>query len=124
MSDDLEVEVFEWESLQKRTETIDEWTQAGAGKKGNKKSAGKTTDGTPGQGGKQVSTREKERDNASASSKGTPGSKRDRKTKRGGIKHRKDYGVRDMKPRPCHSHFLSTYKSNSAHDQIMRYRRW
>lgn len=101
---EVEVEVFEWEELPKQPNTIDEWTEAGGGKKGHKKAVSKTANGAGAQGGKKGHSR----DNASGSSKCTPGVKRDRKSKRGGVKHRKDYGVRDMKPRPCHSHFLST----------------
>lgn len=115
-SDDLDVEIFEWEELPKhaltesQTKVIDEWTQAGSGKKGHKKSAGKSTRGPPGGGNRRGGGKDREREDGSVDSKETPGNRGGKRTKRGGVKHRKDYGVRDMKPRPCHSHFLSAYR--------------
>lgn len=91
-SEDLEVEVYDWEELPK--DNIDEWTEAR--KKGHKKVAAGSKP-TPGSAKK-----------ASASASPAMSGKKDKKFKRGGVKHRKDYGVRDMKPRPCHSHYLST----------------
>lgn len=92
-SDDLEVEVYDWEEMPK--ENIDEWTEAR--KKGNKKVA---------QGTKSTPNSTKKASNTASPAVNGSG-KKDKKLKRGGVKHRKDYGVRDMKPRPCHSYYLS-----------------
>lgn len=92
-ADDLEVEVYEWEELPKQN--IDEWTEAK--KKGSRKkpstagaeSAKKPAGSTPG------------------SKNNTPGKDKKSGKQRGGNNH-KSRGVRDIKPRPCHSHYLST----------------
>jgi hypothetical protein len=99
---DLEVQVYDWEESQKDPSVgSDDWTEAK--KKGGKKEKDKSG-----------SVERKERGGrrglagTAAAAANFNGSGRERKTKRGS-KGKKDFGVRDMKPRPCHSYYLSKF---------------
>ena len=84
---DLEV-TLDWEEIPKGG---DDWTEAK--KKQHKKTSSERTE----RGGRRAL--------AGTVPDGSGSGKRERKGKRGGRK--RDNGVRDMKPRPCHTYYLS-----------------
>ena len=90
---DLEV-TLDWEEIPV-SKAGDDWTEAR--KKQNKKVPSTTTERR----GRRALAGTVPEGNASGNGSG----KRERKGKRGGRK--RDNGVRDMKPRPCHTYYLS-----------------
>jgi hypothetical protein len=98
---DLEVQVYDWEESQKDPSVgSDDWTEAK--KKGGKKEKDKSGPGERKERGGRRGLA------GTAAAANGNGSGRERKTKRGS-KGKKDFGVRDMKPRPCHSYYLSKF---------------
>jgi hypothetical protein len=101
----LDVQV-EWEDRRD-----DDWTEAR--KKQNKRPATTTTTS---RGGRERGVRKALAGTGNDGKEGKDG-RRERRGKRGSRK--RDHGVRDMKPRPCHTYYLSECLSLSLNNSTL-----